>query len=82
MSAGEVIGVLMQHLPFNVGFTSNVARGMRQLARAINGCKVIEDTYTEPFCFPRRLYLWIANNSWNGAAKANGLRIEDLYRRL
>ena len=82
VSAGEVIGVLMQHLPFNIGFTRNVSRGMKRLAGAIDNGTVTDDIYAEPFCFPRSLYIGIANKGWERMARANGIRPEDLYRQL
>ena len=82
VSAGELVGVLMQHLPFPVGFTRNVARGMKRLTDAIDGGAVIEDIYAEPFCFPRWLYIWLANNGWKRMAKENGIKPEDIYRQL
>lgn len=82
VSAGELIGVLMQHLPFHIGFTRNVARGMKRLAGAIDNGKVTEDIYAEPFCFPRWLYIWIANNGWKRMARENGIKPEDIYRQL
>ena len=82
VSAGELIGVLMQHLPFDVGFTRNVARGMKRLAQAIDGRETAKEIFAEPFCFPRWLYIRIANSGWNKAAAANGIRPEDLFRQL
>ncbi len=82
VSAGELIGVLMQHLPFNVGFTRNVARGMKRLAEAMDAGQPAEDIFAEPFCFPRWLYIRIANSGWKKMAKANGLKPEDLFRRI
>ena len=82
VSAGELVGVLSRHLPFNVGFTRNVARGMRKLARAIDGGAAAGEILAELFCFPRRLYIRIANGGWKRMARANGIRAEDLYRRL
>ena len=82
VSAGELIGVLMRHLPFNVGFTRNVARGMKRLAEALDAGLPAEDIFAEPFCFPRWLYIRIANNGWRKMAKANGLKPEDLFRRI
>ena len=82
VSAGELVGVLMQHLPFCIGFTRNVAKGMKRLADAINGEAVIEDIYAEPLCFPRRLYIWLANNGWKRMARENGINPEDIYRQV
>ncbi|MBQ6384988.1 MAG: flavodoxin family protein [Lachnospiraceae bacterium] len=64
VSAGELIGVLMQHTPFGTGPTRRIAAGMARLADAINRSLPIEDIYTEPFLFPRFLYIFIANHSW------------------
>ena len=82
VSAGELIGVLMRHLPFSVGFTRNVARGMNRLAEALDAGLPAEDIFAEPFCFPRWLYIRIANSGWKKAARANGIAAGDLYRRL
>ena len=80
ISAGELVGVLMQHLPFSVGFTRNAARGMRRLADAIDRGAAAGDIYAEPFCFPRWLYIGIANSGWKRMARANGIEPEDLFR--
>ena len=82
VSAGELIGVLMRRLPFGMGFTRNVAKGMKRLARAIDGEAATEDICAEPFGFPRWLYIRIANSGWEKMARANGIRPEDLYRQL
>ena len=82
ISAGELLGVLMDHLPLNVGPTRNVGRGMRLLADAINKDARLDDFFAEPHLFPRSLYISIANNNWNSLARKNGIRPEDLYRKL
>ena len=82
VSAGELVGVLMQCLPFNIGFTRNVAKGMKRLANAIDNGEVADDIYAEPFCFPRWLYIRIANSGWKRMAKANGIKPKDIYRQL
>ena len=82
VSAGELIGVLMQILPFKGWPTSRIAKGMSCLQEAVNNGNKIEDLYTEPYGFPRWLYLEIANRNWNNLAKKNGLKPEDLYRKL
>lgn len=81
ISASELVGVLMQHLPFGVGFTRHAARGMKRLANAIDQEKAMDDIYAEPFAFPRWLYIWIANRGWKRMARANGIQPEDLYKR-
>ena len=82
ISAGELLGELMVHIPFHIGATKKVAEGMDKLAKAINEKSAIADIFAEPYAFPRALYIAIANINWNRTAKANGLRPSDLYRRL
>ena len=81
-SAGELIGVLMQYLPFSIGPTRNIYKGMKKLSAAINAGESTEDVFAEPHLFPRRLFMWIANYSWDVNAKANGIKPADLYRQL
>ena len=82
ISAGELLGTLIRHLPFNLGPGASSARGMKKLARAINSSTAMENIYTQPFLFPRFLYIQIANRNWNRTARKNGITPEDLYRRL
>ena len=82
VSAGELIGTLMQYTPFRLGPTRIVSKGMDKLAEAIRQGIKTEDIFAEPFCFPRSLYIEIANTNWNRTAKKNGIKPEDLYRRL
>ena len=82
VSAGELIGVLMEHLPFTFGPTKTIAKGMGTLAEAIKKSAAIGELYAEPYGFPRSLYIFIANINWNRTAKKNGISPKDLYRRL
>ena len=82
VSAGELVGALMQHLPLKFGFMRHTAKGMRRLANAIDRETATEDICAEPFCFPRWLYIWIANHGWKRMARANGIQPEELYRQL
>ena len=82
ISAGELLGELMVHLPFRFGATKKAAEGMERLAEAVNSGSMLADIFAEPYAFPRALYIAIANLSWNRTAKANGLRPGDLLRRL
>ncbi len=82
VSAGELIGVLMQHLPFRLWPTTKIARGMDRLAEAIRNGGPAGTILAGPVLFPRSLYIWIANTSWNRTARKNGLKPEDLYRRM
>ena len=82
ISAGELLGTLMEVIPFRWGATRNASRGMDALADAVNRGLTVGDTYTEPYRFPRSLYIWIANTNWNRTAKQNGLDPKELYQRL
>lgn len=82
ISAGELLGTLMEVVPFRMGATKKAAKGMDRLSEAINRGQVTEDIYAEPHGFPRSLYIWIANTNWNRTARQNGISPEDLYRRL
>ena len=82
VSAGELQGVLMQVFPFRVGPTRKIALGAEKLAVAINSGEKTEDIFAEPHLFPRKLFMWIANYSWNVNARNNGISPKDLYRQL
>ncbi len=82
VSAGELVGVLTEHLPFSHGPTRDIARGMDALAEAIGKGADAGVMFAGPFAFPRALYILIANTNWNRTARKNGLRLKDLYRRL
>lgn len=82
ISAGELLGTLMEVIPFRMGPTKKAAAGMKLLADAINGGNAVKDIYEEPHRFPRWLYIAIANTNWNRTARQNGLRPEDLFVRL
>ena len=59
-----------------------VGEGIRQLSEAINNDERIQDLYTGPIRFPRFLYIAIANSGWQRTGKKNGLKKEDLFRKL
>ena len=82
ISAGEMIGILVQQLPLGFWPTNKIVRGLNTLADAINNKAIIEDIYAEPYMFPRSLYLGIANRNWNNLACKNGISPKDLYRKL
>lgn len=82
ISAGELLGVLSESLPFGAGPSRATARGVARLAKAIDAADRTEDIFAEPTAFPRRLYILIANRNWNRTARKNGIRPRDLYRRL
>lgn len=82
VSAGELIGVLMQHLPFRGWPMNRISKGMDALAQAIDGTEKIGDIYSGPVLFPRSLYIAIANRGWAKGARENGLDPKELFRRL
>ena len=81
-SAGELLGTVAEHIPLAVGPGRNASRGMDRLAEAINKHASIEDIFVEPFMFPRKLYIQIANRNWNNLARKNGISPKELYRQL
>ncbi len=82
VSAGELLGTLMETIPLGLGPTRNVFEGMKKLASAIDRGESPGELYAEPYMFPRGLYIFIANTNWDRTARKNGLRPRDLYRRL
>lgn len=82
VAAGELVGGLMQVLPFEKGFTAKIAQEEDRLAEAIDEGNAIEDIYSGPGHFPRWLYIAIANGGWSRMARANGISEKDLYRQL
>lgn len=81
VSAGELLGVLMDILPAWLGPSSKAYQGMKKLVSAVEQGETVTDIYAEPFMFPRSLYIWIANTNWNRTARKNGITPKDLYRR-
>ncbi|MCR5449777.1 MAG: hypothetical protein K6F23_10305 [Solobacterium sp.] len=82
VSAGELLGVLMDILPAWLGPSSKAYQGMKKLVSAVEQGETVTDIYAEPFMFPRSLYIRIANTNWNRTARKNGITPKDLYRRL
>ena len=80
--AGELVGGVMEMLPFGKWPTSKISQGMDRLAEAIDEHSQIEDIYTEVHRFPRSLYVAIANSGWKRMAKRNGITEKDLFRQL
>lgn len=80
ISAGPLIVNYMSR--FGSWPTKKVAQEMDRFCEAINNNDKTEDIYTEPYFFPRFLYTFINNRTWGKKAKENGIRPEDLYRRL
>ena len=82
ISAGELIGTLIDQKSFDNISNKKVIEGIECLAEAVNSGKVMEDIFAEPHHFPRWLYIAIANTNWNRLAKKAGIRPKDLYKRL
>ena len=82
VSAGEMLGLMIEKMPFGSSFTKKAAEGMTKLAEAITRRESTEDIFAEPYRFPRFLYIRIANGGWVRQAKRNGINPKDLYRRL
>ena len=81
ISAGELMGTLMETIPFSRGTTKKASLGMDRLARAIDNAEAAGDIYAEPFAFPRWLYVLIANTNWNRTSRKNGIRPKDMFTR-
>ena len=82
VSAGELIGTLLKSIRLGMWPTKKVAEGMSRLAEAVNSQNRMEEMLAGPHGFPRWLYIQIANRNWNSIAKKNGIKPEDLYRRM
>lgn len=81
-SAGELVGGLMEMIPFGKGPIRKISEGMDLLARAINSEDKTYDIYAGPNGFPKWLFIQIANTNWNRTAKKNGIDPKELYRQL
>ncbi len=82
VSAGELVGVLMDYNRFGKWPLQKISEGLLAFGKAIDEDAVMEDTYTEPLHFPRSLYIAIANSGWKKAAKRNGIDPKLLFRRF
>ena len=82
ISAGELIGGLMEMIPFGKGPIRKSSEGMDLLARAINSESKTYDIYAEPKGFPKWLFIQIANVNWDRTARKNGIDPKELYRQL
>lgn len=79
VSAGELMGTLMETIPFSRGTTKKASQGMDRLVRAVDNDETMTDIYAEPFAFPRWLYVWIANTNWNRTSRKNGIKPKDMF---
>lgn len=81
ISAGELMGTLMEVVPFNRGTTKKASQGMDRLVQAADRSEVMKDIYAEPCRFPRWLYVLIANTNWNRTSRKNGIKPKDMFTR-
>ncbi len=81
ISAGELMGTLMEVIPFRRGTTKRASLGMDRLVRSIDSAEAMSDIYAEPFAFPRWLYVCIANTNWNRTSRKNGIKPKDMFTR-
>ncbi len=82
VAAGELVGVFLDMGRAEKWPLNKINEGMHTLAMAIDHRKKLEDVYCGPYRFPRSLYIAIANSGWKRMARKNGLKKEDLFRRL
>ena len=82
ISAGEIVGTLINKKSFDKVSTKKVVEGIARLAKAVNRKVAMGDVFAEPYMFPRWLYLAAANSNWSRIAKKAGLRPKDLYKRV
>ena len=80
ISAGELVGGLMELMPFGKGPLKTIAEGLEKLTEAVEGCEKMGEVYAEPYHFPRALFMVIANKSWNITARRNGLKPGDMFQ--
>lgn len=82
ISAGELVGGLMEMMPLQKGPGKDVYDGITQLANSINNNKKMNDIYKGVRIIPRWLFIKIANKSFNLTGKRNGLKPKDLRKTL
>ena len=82
VGAGELVGAFLDMGRIDLRPLTGINKAMEELAEAIGKGETAEDIYSGPTHFPRSLYLVIANSGWSRQGKKNGLRKEDLFRKL
>lgn len=80
IGAGEMMGGL-RNVPMDQGPNKKMGEGLKKLAAAITERAAIEDIYTEPTGFPRRMYLMAAQMNWAPQAKKFGNKKRDILRK-
>lgn len=80
VGAGEMMGSL-RNVPMDQGPNTEMGEAIKKLAAAIKEGTTIEDIYTEPTGFPRRMYLMAAQMNWAPQAKKFGNKKRDILKR-
>ena len=80
VGAGELVGGLMELISADSLFLKDIGKALGELASSVDRGSALDDIFTGPVSFPRRLYIAIANSGWKRGAKENGLRKQDLFR--
>ena len=80
ISAAEMQGQLIRHLPMNAGPLKYVGEGLINLAEAIALGTTIDNIYAEPAYASRFLYVFMANRGWMKTARQNGVTRKELFR--
>ena len=78
--AGEMIGGT-KDLPINKGPFANLARALQAMAENMELKKPFEIKYLSPY-FPRFLWRFMGDRYWRALAQKNGLKKEDIIRKL
>ena len=81
IGAGEMVGSMMVSSYAKKGPSKNAALSLDKLSETINASSVMDDIYSDPFKFPRALYMFCANSGWPVGCKKNGLKRKDLLRK-
>ena len=80
VGAGELVGGLMDMTDIDSLFLRDISKALEALGKAADTSSAMSDIYTGPRCFPRSLYIAIANSGWKRMARQYGLKEKDLYR--
>lgn len=80
VGAGEMMGSL-RNVPMDQGPNTEMGGAIKKLAAAIKEGAAIEDIYTEPTGFPKRMYLMAAQMNWAPQAKKFGNKKRDILKR-
>ncbi|MNP52975.1 hypothetical protein D3C76_1474050 [compost metagenome] len=70
----------LKSIPIGKGPKKNIGKAINYLADNINNFKASENMYISPN-FPRFIYMFLADRSWEGQAKENGLKKKNLFRK-